>query len=150
MDIYERHQKVWKLLYALNHRWICRKFRLQHEDLHVEGPVLLISNHVTNWDPLLVAMSLKDKQMYYVASEHLFRLGILSKLLVWLVEPLPRKKATMGTDTVMMCLRHLRAGHAVCLYAEGNSTWDGLSDKVFPASIAYSLLVICALLFFFN
>ena len=69
MDVYERHQRIWRLLYALTHRWICRKFNLSHEDLHVDGPVLLIPNHVNAWDPLLVAMSLKEKQVYYVASE---------------------------------------------------------------------------------
>ena len=74
MDDYQRHQKIWKVLYALANRWICRSFNLTHEDLRVEGPVLLIPNHVCAWDPLLVAMSLREKQVYYVASEHLFRL----------------------------------------------------------------------------
>lgn len=134
MDIYERHQKVWKLLYALNHRWICRKFRLQHEDLHVEGPVLLISNHATNWDPLLVAMSLKGKQMYYVASEHIFRMGLITRILNWLLAPIPRPKASSGADTAWTCIRHLRAGRSICLFAEGECCWDGRSAAVFPAT----------------
>ena len=60
MDEYKRHLRVWKILYPLVHPWLCRKFNLTHEDLHVEGPVLLIPNHVCAWDPLLVAMSLKE------------------------------------------------------------------------------------------
>ena len=134
MDIYERHQKVWKLLYALNHRWICRKFRLEHEDLHMDGPVLLISNHVTNWDPLLVAMSLRDKQMYYVASEHIFRLGLITRILNWLFAPIPRRKASSGADTAWACIRHLRAGRSICLFAEGECCWDGRSASVVPAT----------------
>lgn len=134
MEPYLRHQRAWRTLYALLHRWICRKFNLSHEDLHVEGPVLLISNHVTTWDPLLVAMSLRDKQVYYVASEHIFRLGFISKLLDWLVAPIPRRKASMGTDTVKACLRHLREGRSVCIFAEGEQTWDGISGKIFPAT----------------
>ena len=59
MDSYARHQKIWRVLYALSHRWICRKFNLSHEDLRLEGPVLLVPNHVSAWDPLLVAMSLR-------------------------------------------------------------------------------------------
>ena len=110
MDDYERHQRIWRKLYALTHRWICRKFNLTHEDLHVDGPVLLISNHVNAWDPLLVAMSLRDKQVYYVASEHIFRWGLVAKILERLVAPIPRRKASLGTDTVKACLRHLRAG----------------------------------------
>ena len=134
MDIYKRHQKVWRFLYALNHRWICRKFRLQHEDLHLDGPVLLISNHVTNWDPMLVAMSLRDKQMYYVASEHIFRLGLITKILNWIFAPIPRRKASSGADTAWACIRHLRAGRSICLFAEGECCWDGRSTSVVPAT----------------
>lgn len=134
MDVYKRHQRVWRLLYALTHRWICRKFNLSHEDLHMEGPVLLIPNHVSTWDPLLVAMSLPEKQVYYVASEHLFRLGLVTKALQWLVAPIPRRKASTGTDTVKACLRHLREGHSVCLFAEGEQSWDGHNGPVFPAT----------------
>ncbi len=134
MDNYPRHQRIWRVLYALTHRWICRKFNLTHEDLHADGPVLLIPNHVSAWDPLLVAMSLRDKQVYYVASEHLFRMGLLSRLICWLVAPIPRRKASTGTDTVKTCLRHLRAGHSVCLFAEGEQSWDGRSIPIFPAT----------------
>ncbi len=134
MEEYLRHQKIWRFLYAMNNRWICRKFHMTHEDLHVEGPVLLIPNHVTAWDPLLVAMSLPDKQVYYVASEHIFRLGFVTRLLNWLVAPIPRRKASSGTDTVKACLRHLRAGHSVCLFAEGEQSWDGLTLPIFPAT----------------
>lgn len=127
-------KRTWKILYKIVNVFIKILFNTSHDDIYVDGPCIVISNHVSSWDPLLLAQSFPRLKLYYVASEHLFRLGILSKLLCWLVEPIPRKKATMGTDTVMMCLRHLRAGHAVCLYAEGNSSWDGLSAEVFPAT----------------
>ncbi len=134
MDSHARHQKIWRVLYALSHRWICRKFNLSHEDLRLEGPVLLVPNHVSAWDPLLVAMSLRDKQVYYVASEHLFRLGPVTRVLNALVAPIPRRKASSGADTVKSCLRHLRAGHSVCLFAEGEQCWDGRSGPIFPAT----------------
>ena len=134
MDSYIRHQKIWRFLYAVANRRICRKFNLRHTDLEVEGPVLLIPNHTCAWDPLLVAMSLPHKQVYFVASEHIFRLGLISRLLNWLVEPIPRRKASSGADTVKACLRHLKAGHSVCLFAEGEQSWDGLSQPVFSAT----------------
>lgn len=134
MDVYRRHQWVWRLLYWPLNLFISHKFRMTHEDLHVEGSVLLIPNHVNAWDPLLVATSLKDKQLYYVASEHLFRLGFVSRLLAWLVAPIPRRKASTGTDTVKACLRHLRDGHSVCLFAEGEQCWDGRSKHILPAT----------------
>ena len=134
MDEYARHQKIWRVLYALAHRFICRKFALRHEDLHVDGPCLVIPNHVTTWDPLLVAMSLREKQVYFVASEHIFRWGAVTKLLNWLVAPIARRKGSTGADTVKAILRHLKAGHSVCLFAEGECTWDGKTGPVFPAT----------------
>ena len=58
MDSYRRHQIIWKILQRLLRIPVCRKFRMSHKDLSIEGPILLIPNHVTTWDPLLVAMSL--------------------------------------------------------------------------------------------
>ena len=134
MDEYAFHLKVWRILHALCSRWIRRKFNMRFEPLRVEGPVLLVPNHVNAWDPLLVAMSLRDKHVYFVASEHLFRLGFLSRVIEKLVAPIPRRKASSGTDTVKACLRHLRAGHSICLFAEGEQCWDGRNIPIFPAT----------------
>ena len=106
---------------------------MTHEDLDIEGPVILVPNHVNTWDPLLVAMSLRHKQVYYVASEHIFRKGLLSRLLVWMVAPIPMKKGSLGTETVRTCLRHLKAGHSVCIFSEGEQSWNGISRPVSPA-----------------
>lgn len=134
MDVYARHLKVWRILYALAHRAIEQKFHMTHEDLQVDGPVLLVPNHACAWDPLLVALSLKRQHAYFVASEHLFRMGLVSRVIEHLVAPIPRRKASTGTDTVKACLRHLRAGHSICLFAEGEQTWDGRNIPIFPAT----------------
>lgn len=134
MEHWERHQQIWRLLYRLLHRWIERKFNLTHEDLELEGPLLIIPNHSCAWDPLLVAMCLPRKQAYFVASEHIFRLGFLSRLLERFLAPIPRRKASSGADTVKAILRHLKAGHSVCLFAEGDQCWAGRSGEIFPAT----------------
>lgn len=134
MDAWPRHQRIFHLLQTTLTRPICRKFNMTHEDLHVDGPMLLVPNHASAWDPLLVAASLHDKQVYYVASEHLFRLGPVSRLIDALVAPIPRRKASTGMDTVKACLRHLKAGHSVCLFAEGEQCWAGQNNPIFPAT----------------
>ena len=136
MDAYARHNKIWPILQILIRPWLPRKFGYTFDTLDpaLTGPVLLIPNHVTAWDPLLVALSLPRKQIYFVASEHIFRLGAVTKLLNWLVGPIPRPKASSGVDTVKQCLRHLRAGHSVCLFAEGEGSWDGVTAPIFPAT----------------
>ena len=134
MEAYKRHQVIWSALQTICRGRICRKFNMTFEELHQEGPVLLIPNHVTAWDPLLVAMSLRKKHVYYVASEHIFRLGAVSRLLEWALAPIARRKASSGADTVKACLRQLREGHSVCLFAEGEQSWTGENHPVFPAT----------------
>ena len=134
MDTWQRHQRVFHLIEITMNRPLSRKFNMTHEDLHVDGPILLIPNHACAWDPLLVATSLRDKHVYYVASEHLFRLGLVSNVIDYLVALIPRRKASTGMDTVKACLRHLKAGHSVCLFAEGEQCWAGQNNPIFPAT----------------
>lgn len=134
MDKYTRHKKVWHILYALIHRPFACLLNMSWEVCRVEGPCIVIPNHVTAIDPLMVAMSFPDRPLYFVASEHLFRKGLISAALNWLVEPIPRKKASSGVDTVMAVLRHLRSGRSVCLFAEGEASWNGRSGEIFPAT----------------
>ena len=133
-DPYNRHVKLWPVLYTIAHGFICRKFHMTHDEVAVEGPVLLIPNHVTNWDPLLVGMSLRRKHMYFVATEHIFRLGFLSKLLKFFFGPIARPKGGSSLETIRECVQHFKKGHSICLFAEGEATWNGQTHPIFPAT----------------
>ena len=134
MDPYRRHVLIYCFLSVLVRPVLRAKFNLSGEKLQADGPFLLVSNHVTGWGPLLVGVCLGGRQAYFVASEHIFRLGLLTKVLHWLLAPIPRRKASTGMDTVKACLRHLHAGHSVCLFAEGEQCWDGRTGPIFPAT----------------
>ena len=69
MDTYRRHKLIYRLLGDLLSPVIRTRFNLSTEKLHIDGPFLLVSNHVTSWDPLLVGISLGHHQAYFVASE---------------------------------------------------------------------------------
>ena len=94
---------------------------------------IVLSNHVTDYDPILVGLSF-DKQMYYVASEHITRWGWIYKVLNFVFEPIIRYKATVAASTVMDILRKVRKGKNVCIFAEGVRTWDGVTAPVVPAT----------------
>ena len=129
-----RHQIVWKTLRSLI-KWPIRLlFSFSFETHELEHPALVVSNHVTNYDPLLVAMSFPKDMLYFVASEHLFRLGWVSKVISYLVAPIARRKGSKGFDAAMTCLRKIRAGHSVALFAEGETTWDGVTQEIYPAT----------------
>ena len=109
-------------------------FQFSFEKQRLSGPTLVICNHVTNYDPLLVSICFPKDHMHFVASEHLFRLGWVSKFLSYVFDPIPRRKGVSGADTAMACMRKLRAGRSVCLFAEGECNWDGVTADIFPAT----------------
>ncbi|MGI6532812.1 MAG: 1-acyl-sn-glycerol-3-phosphate acyltransferase [Bacillota bacterium] len=63
-----------------------------------------LANHVTNYDPLLVGLSF-PQHMYFVASEHLFRIKVLSSILKFIVAPIVRVKAKTERHTALSILR---------------------------------------------
>ena len=127
-----RHIFVWKALRPLA-RLICWiKFGFTSEVSRVRGPFLLMSNHVTNWDPILVACSFPE-QAYFVTSEHLLRAGLGGKLVGWLQSPIPRQKSGNAATTVLTMMRYLRRGLNVCVFPEGNRTWDGVTAEFLPS-----------------
>ena len=124
----------WLLMHRLLRGFITGRFSLTAERCAPDGPCLIIANHVTNWDPLLLAQSFPKTPIRFVASEHIFRHGFLSDALQWAAAPIPRRKAASGADTVRSVLRALKEGDTVCIFAEGDATWDGRTHPVFPAT----------------
>ena len=93
-----------------------------------DGPLLIISNHVTHYDYFFVGISLRE-HLYFVASEHAFRRKYLSRILRFLFAPIPHSKAALGVSTVLNIKRKLAAGHNVCIFAEGGCSFNGQSIK---------------------
>lgn len=94
---------------------------------------IVLSNHVTDFDPLFVASSF-PKQMFFVASEHITRWGLPSKLLKIFFDPIIRYKATVAASTVKEVLKKTRDGKNVCVFAEGIRTWDGVTWPILPST----------------
>lgn len=143
-------KKLYRLLALLVTPFLRLIFRFRFQPQCLDGPTLVICNHVTNYDPLLVAICFRKNHMHFVASEHLFRLGWVSTIIQYITDPIPRRKATSGADTAMACLRKLRNGRNVCLFAEGECTWDGVTAPIVPstgrlAKMANATLLTCRL-----
>ena len=134
MERSEFHRRVWRVLYSVVDKPLHTLFALDSEPCTVEGPCIVISNHVTDFDPFLVAMSFPNKQLYYVASEHIFRLPVASKLITLLLDPIARKKGDSGFGAVREILKRVKDGHSICLFAEGDCTWNGLTGPIPPAT----------------
>ena len=129
MDDHERHQKLWQFFQHFRF-FIIRAFRLDYEPIRAEGPILLVANHATACDSLLIAIALGKKQVYFVGSDHVTRQGAVGRFIQWCFGPIPRRKGSSALLTVRDCLRHFRAGHSICIFAEGEQSWDGRTIPV--------------------
>jgi len=131
-DEHKRHQLVWTVLRPLMRLicWLRMGYRALPAD--VQGPFLLVANHVTYWDPILAGCSF-GQQMYFVASEHILRSRPFGKLITWLQDPIPRQKGGSATSTVLTMMRRLKKGENVAIFPEGNRCWDGLTRPFLPS-----------------
>jgi 1-acyl-sn-glycerol-3-phosphate acyltransferase len=120
-----RHLLGWPI------RWLLR-FRVGPVPA-VEGPCIIVSNHNTDFDSLLLGISF-PKHMYFVASEHIFRTAWLRKLLVFFLDPIPKRKGGADVGTAMQMVRRLRRGNNIALFAEGNKSFHGATCPVHPAT----------------
>ena len=99
----------------------------------IDGNYLIISNHNTNVDMIMVAASCK-RPMRFVGSEHIFQKGWAARLLMWAVAPIIRQKGGLASTTVMSITRALRRGENICIFAEGNRSYDGRTCHVLPST----------------
>lgn len=128
--IHARHQRIWSFLWHTV-AWAFRRIYAYDCELapEIEGPCLILSNHTTELDPVLVALSF-PRQMYFVASEHVYRKGWVSRLLYWAFQPIAKMKGSSDALTVMKVIRTIKEGKNVCIFAEGNRSFDGRNAYV--------------------
>jgi hypothetical protein len=99
----------------------------------ISRPVVIIANHTTDIDPILIGLSFPP-HCYFVASEHIFRWGFASKLLRFFFAPIAKAKGGTDTRTVADVLTALKKGYNVCIFAEGTKTFSGVTGPIIPST----------------
>lgn len=129
-----RHKVVTVLLkppVGLYVRW---KYSIQIEKFRDQGnrPYLILMNHQTGFDQFFVSLTF-NRPVYYLASEDIFSMGWVSRLIEWLVAPISIKKQTMDLQAVKNCIRVAREGGTLCIAPEGQRTFHGKTVYINPA-----------------
>ena len=93
---------------------------LQH--LPMTGPCLLIANHQSYLDPLLLN-SIVPRMVHPMAKSTQFK-GLLGFMMSH-VYTFPVRRYQTDPQAARSVLRRLAAGHAIMIYIDRESTWDG-------------------------
>lgn len=93
---------------------------------------LVLANHQTGFDQFFPSFAFRQ-HLYYVASEDIFSMGWLSKLIVWLAAPIPIKKQVTDIRAVKNCIKVAREGGSIAIFPEGNRTFSGETSYINPA-----------------
>ena len=123
-------QVVMRLVFALWFRYRARG----HDKITHRGGMLLIINHQSFLDPLLVGLPL-SRPVSYVARESLFRVPIIG----WLLRHtyvLPINRDAAGASVIREMIARLRAGFWVGIFPEGTRSADGRLGEIKPGFLA--------------
>lgn len=130
----KRHPILYAILMPLVSLFLFLRFGYRcRKGPHFSGPTLVLSNHVTDFDPLFVGCGFPD-HMYFVASEHIARWKNAFKFVDYVFAPIMRYKGSVAISTVREVLRRLKAGKSVCIFAEGGRCWDGVTAPILSST----------------
>ena len=113
--------------------WIlCRvKYGARIERFREQGnrPYLILYNHQTPYDQFFVNLSFRGP-VYCMATEDIFSLGWVSKLLSWAFAPIPIRKQVADLSAIRSTLKCAKDGGTIAIAAEGNRTYSGKTEHI--------------------
>jgi 1-acyl-sn-glycerol-3-phosphate acyltransferase len=106
------------------------------EHIPASGGVLVVSNHQSHLDPILIGLTC-NRRMNYLARETLFGFAPF-RWLIHSLDAIPIDREGLGMAGLKETLRRLKRDEIVLIFPEGTRTRDG---RVAPLKPGFSVLV---------
>ncbi|RKO66852.1 lysophospholipid acyltransferase family protein [Desulfofundulus salinus] len=87
------------------------------------GGVLVVSNHVSYWDPVVVGCAL-DRQVHFIAKAELFRIPLLGPV-IRALGAFPVRRGGGDRQAIRRALELLKQGRVVGIFPEGTRSKSG-------------------------
>lgn len=108
--------------------------RIGLENVPQEGPVILCSNHFSNWDPPTVVTFLHRK-VRFMAKTELFQIPIFGRIIPRL-GAYPVNRGGISKESVRKTLQILQNGEMILIFPEGTRRSSGQAAKRGAATFA--------------
>jgi len=131
-----RHKILLEILRPLIGTYTKWKYGIKVDPFREENgrQYLVVMNHQTAFDQFFISMAFRQP-VYFIASEDLFSMGWVSRLIEWIAAPIPIKKQTTDLKAMRMCMTVAKEGGTIALAPEGNRTFSGRTGYFNPAII---------------
>jgi 1-acyl-sn-glycerol-3-phosphate acyltransferase len=106
-------RQIFRLIFSLFYRWRIEGL----ENVPYFGGAIIVSNHISFFDPPLVGSAIK-RPLYFMAKKELFDIPILK----WIVEQthaFPIKRDGQDTAAIRNAFSLLKSGHLLLIFPEG-------------------------------
>ncbi len=99
-----------------------------------QGPLVVVSNHASYFDPPIVSCCL-GRPVAYMAKEELFDIPILKQAIQW-YGAYPVSRGAADRSAIRSALKYLEAGWATGVFLQGTRTLDGrITDPKMGAAL---------------
>ena len=113
---------------------------IHKERAKVDGPCVIIANHLSNCDPFMIGSCFKEK-MYFLGKKEWFEKKILNSVLRT-VGGIPVDRGNVDLNAIKECLRTLKNGDKLGIFPEG--TRNKTKEELLPLKSGAAVIAVKA------
>lgn len=128
------HILLWCIVHFFTVVWVVffYRFRTWHADRAPRtGPLLIVANHQSFLDPMLIGASLRRRTFFSMARSTLFKNAFFARI-IRLMNAFPVERGTADTGALRHGLKLLGEGQAMLIFPEGTRTLTGTTQDFSP------------------
>ncbi len=107
------------------------------QNLPKHGKAIIVANHSSNWDPIIIAM-LTYRKIHYLGKAELFKIPLLA----WFfrqVQVIPVERNKVKPRTIIDCMKLLKNGHILGIFPEGKRVKEGENVEPMDGFVTFAL-----------
>ncbi|WP_217913009.1 lysophospholipid acyltransferase family protein [Miltoncostaea marina] len=105
-------------------KWLHRVRTVGHGNIPSDGPVLIVSNHISQVDPLVLGIAARPRRTHYMAKAELFRIPLVRRLIHGM-GAFPVERGGADRRALRLAREILRRGDMLLMFPEGTRYTDG-------------------------